>query len=184
MNFKNSSFNFKNFFLPKQQSTSVDFDSNEQKFKNDFKKLEFVNANNSFNKDDFEEKPNDIYPFHEKINQELGKISPNFHFPNKTKPLHFLDEDPQKLFNININEKENQKETQCIPKIPNPDMQIFNPFEWSLENFEIGRPLGRGKFGHVYLARFFYLFILNQFIFISFIKGKKKPIYCCFKSFK
>ena len=25
--------------------------------------------------------------------------------------------------------------------------------EWSIEDFEIGNPLGRGKFGHVYLAR-------------------------------
>lgn len=24
---------------------------------------------------------------------------------------------------------------------------------WSLENFDIGRPLGKGKFGNVYLAR-------------------------------
>lgn len=25
--------------------------------------------------------------------------------------------------------------------------------QWSLKDFDIGRPLGRGKFGHVYLAR-------------------------------
>lgn len=25
--------------------------------------------------------------------------------------------------------------------------------KWSLENFDIGRPLGKGKFGNVYLAR-------------------------------
>lgn len=30
---------------------------------------------------------------------------------------------------------------------------IFLPKEWVLDDFEIGRPLGRGKFGHVYLAR-------------------------------
>ena len=29
----------------------------------------------------------------------------------------------------------------------------FNPSEWRFENFEIGKPLGKGKFGHVYLAR-------------------------------
>ena len=27
------------------------------------------------------------------------------------------------------------------------------PFEWSMADFELGRPLGRGRFGHVYLAR-------------------------------
>ena len=25
--------------------------------------------------------------------------------------------------------------------------------EWTIEDFEIGKQLGRGKFGHVYLAR-------------------------------
>ena len=25
--------------------------------------------------------------------------------------------------------------------------------KWTLNDFEIGKPLGRGKFGHVYLAR-------------------------------
>ena len=30
---------------------------------------------------------------------------------------------------------------------------VFDPREWSLDRFEIGRPLGKGKFGHVYLAR-------------------------------
>jgi len=25
--------------------------------------------------------------------------------------------------------------------------------KWSLDDFEIGRPLGKGKFGNVYLAR-------------------------------
>lgn len=31
--------------------------------------------------------------------------------------------------------------------------KMFFPSEWSLDNFEIGRPLGDGKFGRVYLAR-------------------------------
>jgi serine/threonine protein kinase len=29
----------------------------------------------------------------------------------------------------------------------------FNVHAWSISDFEIGKPLGRGKFGHVYLAR-------------------------------
>lgn len=29
----------------------------------------------------------------------------------------------------------------------------FDCSEWSIDDFEMGRPLGRGKFGHVYLAR-------------------------------
>jgi len=38
-----------------------------------------------------------------------------------------------------------------------PDMktdgQNKSKTKWTLENFEIGRPLGRGKFGNVYLSR-------------------------------
>lgn len=30
---------------------------------------------------------------------------------------------------------------------------LFCRNRWTLENFDIGRPLGRGKFGNVYLAR-------------------------------
>lgn len=29
----------------------------------------------------------------------------------------------------------------------------FEPKNWTIDDFEIGKPLGRGKFGHVYLAR-------------------------------
>jgi len=29
----------------------------------------------------------------------------------------------------------------------------FEPKNWTIDDFEIGNPLGRGKFGHVYLAR-------------------------------
>ncbi len=29
----------------------------------------------------------------------------------------------------------------------------FDPKSWTINDFEIGKPLGRGKFGHVYLAR-------------------------------
>ena len=30
---------------------------------------------------------------------------------------------------------------------------MFNSEDWSIDDFELGKPLGRGKFGHVYLAR-------------------------------
>jgi aurora kinase, other len=32
-------------------------------------------------------------------------------------------------------------------------LKVFNPKEWTIDDFEIGKPMGRGKFGHVYLAR-------------------------------
>ena len=31
--------------------------------------------------------------------------------------------------------------------------EYFDCTKWSIDDFEIGMPLGRGKFGHVYLAR-------------------------------
>jgi hypothetical protein len=30
--------------------------------------------------------------------------------------------------------------------------KFFDPEEWSLDKFEIGRPLSRGKYGHVLLV--------------------------------
>ena len=32
-------------------------------------------------------------------------------------------------------------------------MKAFECTDWCIDDFEIGKPLGRGKFGHVYLAR-------------------------------
>ncbi|MCL7032234.1 hypothetical protein MKW94_018321 [Papaver nudicaule] len=39
---------------------------------------------------------------------------------------------------------ENQKQEET----PNPDL-----YDWGLKDFDIGRPLGKGKFGRVYMAR-------------------------------
>ena len=33
------------------------------------------------------------------------------------------------------------------------EKRVFNPKDWSINDFEVGKPMGRGKFGHVYLAR-------------------------------
>ncbi len=53
--------------------------------------------------------------------------------------------------------KSKSKQVVQTNQVQNIPMQMpkktFNPKEWSLSNFDIGRPLGRGKFGHVYLAR-------------------------------
>uniref|UniRef100_A0A183CRB3 Aurora kinase n=1 Tax=Globodera pallida TaxID=36090 RepID=A0A183CRB3_GLOPA len=31
--------------------------------------------------------------------------------------------------------------------------RVWNEKQWTLSDFDIGRPLGKGKFGNVYLAR-------------------------------
>ena len=40
---------------------------------------------------------------------------------------------------------------------PNLLEKVFDPREWSVRNFEIGRQIGRGEFGKVYLTREVYL---------------------------
>ncbi|XP_050373351.1 serine/threonine-protein kinase Aurora-3 [Argentina anserina] len=42
--------------------------------------------------------------------------------------------------------------TRPEPQDPQPPAKTSTP-QWSLDNFEIGKPLGRGKFGRVYVAR-------------------------------
>ena len=70
------------------------------------------------------------------------------------------------------NEEEIQiREVSRYSRPPQKAYNLFNPKEWSLDRFEIGRPLGKGKFGHVYLARYFcfkvfYTILLNYEFFI------------------
>ncbi|KMQ91478.1 serine threonine-protein kinase ial [Lasius niger] len=51
----------------------------------------------------------------------------------------------------------------------------LNSYQWSLEDFEIGAPLGRGKFGRVYLARektTHYMVALKTLYKIELVKGR------------
>jgi len=73
--------------------------------------------------------------------------------------------DPRKTVNIITPNKEERKghmkPTDYLERKP----KIFNPEEWSIERFEIGKPLSRGKFGHVLLVReriSKYLFVLKM----------------------
>lgn len=52
---------------------------------------------------------------------------------------------------------------------------LLNSYQWSLEDFEIGAPLGRGKFGRVYLARektTHYMVALKTLYKIELVKGR------------
>ncbi|XP_068171578.1 aurora kinase A [Antennarius striatus] len=46
-----------------------------------------------------------------------------------------------------------QEKTQIKPAKSGSEKTSGSSKPWSLENFDIGRPLGKGKFGNVYLAR-------------------------------
>ncbi|KAH7860076.1 hypothetical protein Vadar_008891 [Vaccinium darrowii] len=52
-----------------------------------------------------------------------------------------------------------QRQHQMLPPQPNGIVPVFGSSkrqsqkQWSLQDFEIGKPLGKGKFGRVYLAR-------------------------------
>lgn len=52
---------------------------------------------------------------------------------------------------------------------------ILNSYQWSLDDFEIGSPLGRGKFGRVYLARektTQYMVALKTLYKVELVKGR------------
>nr|GFA96650.1 serine/threonine-protein kinase Aurora-1 [Tanacetum cinerariifolium] len=44
-------------------------------------------------------------------------------------------------------------ETQHTPQKTNTEAAAGEKKRWTLNDFDIGKPLGRGKFGHVYIAR-------------------------------
>lgn len=51
----------------------------------------------------------------------------------------------------------------------------FSSFRWSMEDFQVGAPLGRGKFGRVFLAReksTHYMVALKTLYKIELVKGK------------
>lgn len=52
-------------------------------------------------------------------------------------------------------EKENHQNagTEQNQQVQAPQVKKFEHKKWTIDDFEIGKPLGRGKFGHVYLAR-------------------------------
>lgn len=177
MNFKTSPLSFKNYFFP----TNAEFNVNNQIKLNKPEILpqnSHKNNNNSFNNHPTETFANNQCALKEKTNfQNIseGKVSPNF----KLNSPNIQFNDPPNVSNINGSSKfDSNNLNPQINTFKKPSIQIFHPYEWNLENFEIGRPLGRGKFGHVYLARFFsifYYFLLFLFVFIYCqLKERKK----------
>lgn len=67
---------------------------------------------------------------------------------------------PNRAGVLQINEYESSKENVRISNV-----KLFDPNEWNIKRFQIGKPLSRGKFGHVLLVRekdSKYLFVLKM----------------------
>lgn len=77
----------------------------------------------------------------------VAKISPVENATKSTKPL---PSDVQKNFVKNLEVKESSVAESTAPIKSDYEKKVSL---WELSNFDIGRPLGRGKFGNVYLAR-------------------------------
>jgi hypothetical protein len=76
------------------------------------------------------------------------KNSDQFSPPKPSPPANaqngVVDQENNKLgFNMSL---------PTAPPVMAPSKSV-NSRDWSLDNFEIGRPIGRGKFGQVFLAR-------------------------------
>jgi hypothetical protein len=54
-----------------------------------------------------------------------------------------------------MKEEQTQKVTMTNlqQEVRNEPVKMFDPSDWSLDDFDLGLALGRGKYGHVYLAR-------------------------------
>jgi serine/threonine protein kinase len=46
-----------------------------------------------------------------------------------------------------------QQDVNMQQQVKSDPVSVFDPTEWTIDDFEFGLALGRGKFGHVYLAR-------------------------------
>lgn len=91
-------------------------------------------------------------------NKENPSGSQQMFKPPQAKPevqtKHPLKSQQNEIKNPNlVNVKPVGKSLNTNPSSSSLDKQEQNKKAWSLVNFDIGRPLGRGKFGNVYLAR-------------------------------
>ena len=64
-------------------------------------------------------------------------------------PLHAVDNVPLKQKEGTSKDKNSERNNPYGPAFPKGGPNN----RWTLEDFDIGRPLGKGKFGNVYLAR-------------------------------
>jgi hypothetical protein len=118
--------------------------SNDQMLKDFYKQSEKLTKQNNLLGKFFSS--NELTSSDEKIGSNMMKYN-HGKFPPMT-PIYTnsrRSEISNELYHIS---NPSRIETNKIPK-----SNILLPKEWSLADFEIGRILGRGRFGHVYLAR-------------------------------
>lgn len=77
---------------------------------------------------------------------ENSNTSPFIHFQNPGNK-------PQSLKTEGVNFRNFENQTTPVREGYNGANQYFNPADWKIEDFQVGKPLGNGKFGRVYLAR-------------------------------
>lgn len=105
---------------------------------------ETSNKNPFFQPDDITKSPKNSFFKNSKGKENVSSFF-NINSKSEKKCSIFQSED-DKFFNYT---RENEKSEYS----PKKNKEIFNPNEWSIDRFEIGRPIGRGGFGKVYLAR-------------------------------
>ncbi|KAK9880048.1 hypothetical protein WA026_008559 [Henosepilachna vigintioctopunctata] len=87
------------------------------------------------------------------------KESPQVELPNVKDEMKCKDEEVKNSQNevinvVNSNSKEEHNKVPVQNNKPSTTKQTTqNVHKWTLGDFDIGKPLGRGKFGNVYLAR-------------------------------
>lgn len=101
--------------------------------------------------------------------QTMGILSPTFgtqgsqsqpsmsNFYKKKISEHIEVENDEDLYvessDYKTPKSKNRTEWKCETSLVGDFTKRFCPTQYTMQSFEIGRPLGNGKFGHVYLAR-------------------------------
>ena len=86
------------------------------------------------------------------INNQIGIKNPNL-MNLKPVPRSAANQDSNKVQSKHVTKESSSSANTAGNQNNVQDGKKSEKKNWSLVNFDIGRPLGRGKFGNVYLAR-------------------------------
>lgn len=96
-------------------------------------------------------------------NNTLEMIEKIFQQKTDIYEKHYQSETKEKPENIDFEERK-EEEVKATPDanskkrllnqlLKNKELETLGINRWSIDNFEVGKPLGRGKFGRVYIAK-------------------------------